>query len=177
MTATLSASLLLSYAIVCILGLWLIATILDHLPVKLREFIGNELISSLIPSWNFFAPIPGTHDYRLLYRDQLEDGSIGVWKELTFADERNFLSFLWNPNKRGKKALFDLTTTLAQMIINSDAAPDLVKISIPYLTLLNFISNVPRSKLSTATQFLLMESSMSEKEPSIIFLSGLHTLE
>lgn len=32
--------------------------------------VNGGLFAWLIPSWNFFAPVPGTHTYCLLYRDE-----------------------------------------------------------------------------------------------------------
>jgi hypothetical protein len=44
-----------------------------------------------IPMWNFFAPDPGTHDYCVLYRDNLDSGVSGLWREMgAFSEERHW---------------------------------------------------------------------------------------
>jgi hypothetical protein len=157
-----------------IFGSWILLSVLVYVP-KLQTFIRRWDWFALIPEWRFFAPNPGQHDYHLLYRDKLRDGSITDWTELTPTKERPWWGFVWNPGKRGNKALFDAVATLAKHMTAGDQSMEL---SIPFLTLLNYVASVPRPSASEYTQLLVLAShgSPSRKDPELFFLSGYHSL-
>jgi len=151
-------------------------TIAYQFPVKRFEgFINNKTIVGVIPKWNFFAPTPGVHNFHLLYRDQLGNGSLGLWKEVRFGKGKTYLSWVWNPGKRIIKAAFDIVVTLAK-IIEETKEREYIQVSVPYLTILNYISNLPASNLVAARQFALMQTSISDEKPRLLFLSNLHRL-
>ena len=130
-------------------------------------------ICGLIPHWTFFAPVPGTADYFLLYRDQLLDGSLTDWRELPLCDSRKPWHCFWNPGKREKKALFDLTSALMREALMDPV--EATQISVPYLVLLAHVSGLPRAYAGQGTQFLLMMSDAGG-EPKPIFTSAVHAL-
>jgi hypothetical protein len=137
-----------------IFSAWLVVSALVYIPAIKKE-IRKRDIFGLIPQWNFFAPHPAQHDFHLLYQDQLQDGSVTAWTELALFDKRPFWSIVWNPEKRCKKALSDAVTDLAKHIRSSIPA---LELSIPYLTLLNYISGIPRIVPPKLTQFLIVSS-------------------
>ncbi len=53
--------------------------------------------------------------------------------------------------------------------------PDVILISIPYLTILTYISNIPRITDPVSTQFMVMQSS-PKNGYELIFVSNLHEL-
>jgi len=161
------------FTLIALLGFWLAITVLYATPLYER-FAVKLMVRLFVPQWNFFAPIPGTHDPHLFYRDQLVDGRIGPWREcVEFTGKRRASAPIWHPEKRAKKTLYDITTTLTR---ENCTDPNLIKLSIPHLLLLNYVASLPRSLLSTATQFALIETCASDPKPNIFFVSGLHSL-
>jgi hypothetical protein len=162
-----------------LLSLWLATTVLYATPLGTRLAAKRALLLRLVPQWNFFAPIPGTHDFHLLYRDQLADGRVGPWRECAeFTGKRSAAAPIWHPEKRVKKTICDITVTFMGNPADT-ATPieqDLVKLSMPHLLLLNYVAALPRSSLSAARQFVLIETCASDPKPNILVLSGLHSL-
>ena len=160
--------------LVGILGVWLLLSVLVYVPA-LQPGIRRWDLLALVPEWRFFAPTPAQHDYYLLYRDQLEDGSLTDWTEVRAATPRCSWNLVWNTSKRGNKALFDAIKELAAHVVASDPA---IQFSVPYLTLLNHVSAIPRLGCSQSTRFLLMHNdSRLEKPPDVVFLSGVHAVD
>src|SRR5438876_11504878 len=94
------------------LAVWFLLTVVCQFSGSWTDWLRRFDVVGLIPSWRFFAPVPATGDFHLLYRDRLPDGSLSQWKELYFSETYRWWHMVWNPNRRGKKALFDLTTEL-----------------------------------------------------------------
>src|SRR5215203_3964049 len=94
----------LSLVIIGLLGLWLLATVVQALPFGAkvwRKLRMPTILFSFIPRWSFFAPNPGTYDHFLLCWYQFEGGAVGVWRHLTdFDGPRTIRAPLWNPGKR-----------------------------------------------------------------------------
>jgi hypothetical protein len=155
-------------------GVWFLLCLLVLVP-RLRPYIRAWDIFSLVPEWKFFAPNPAQGDYILLYRDQLANGSITQWTEVSLAQKRRWWNVVWNPGKRANKALFD-----AVVEVSSEASlyPEILAGSIAYLTLLNYVSNLGRFARPAFTQFMILHSFSStvKREPRLIFSSSLHSL-
>jgi hypothetical protein len=162
--------------VVAALTVWLLFTLIGQFRIDKIQRMRRLDLLHLIPQYNFFAPTPGTKDFHLLYRDQLDNETFTDWAEVVDIGPRRWWHAIWNPKRRIKKATFDLTTTLAKEL--QQYGPILVKISIPYLLTLSFVSQLSHYKSAIATQFLLMVSdgSVSLKEPVMLFLSDLHNL-
>lgn len=167
------------YFLLGFFGLWFIITALCQLPISLSRRIQEVDILNIIPRWNFFAPTPGTYDVHVLFRDRLPDGSLSRWREVPRSIPPRFINPLWNPGRRHNKAVFDATRHLADQASHYRETPELVQLSLPYIVILNFVSSLPRPYQACQTQFLLMRSfdRASFNEPSLIFLSSLHSLE
>jgi hypothetical protein len=155
---------------------WLLLSAACQIPCAFTTRIRKFDLAGLIPNWPFFAPVPGTCDYYLLYRDELADRSLTDWREVPLCDDRRFWHVIWNPGKREKKALFDLTAALMGEV--SEDKAELIQLSVPYLAILTYISSIPRLYRARRTQFLLMmtdEMSIGTT-PEPIFLSEIHLL-
>lgn len=155
-------------------GIWALICVLVYIP-RLKLFIRQRDRFMLIPEWRFFAPNPAQGDFHLLYQDTFPDGSCTNWTEVRPTIERSWWNIVWNPGKRECKALFDAVNLLNMRIAISGKS---LEGSIPYLTLLNHVSSLPRSFTPTFTRFLLMKShgASPEKEPEAMFFSGVHEL-
>ena len=162
--------------VIGVFAVWWVLTAVYATPLRDRLPWRAPLLARFVPQWNFFAPSPGVHDFHLLYRDKFSNGAVGVWQEVPpFTAHRHWMSAIWNPEKRIKKALYDLTLTIAlsKPVAQVDAA--WIKLSVPYLLLANYVSSLDRPFSVSATQFLLMQSSPGDA-PAVLFVSDLHSL-
>ncbi len=161
-----------------VLALWFLATIV-HATQRWPLFVHRlGIIGLLIPTWSFFAPNPGVHDYYLLYRDQWHGGGIGVWKQVPGINlTLGRFAAVWNPGKIERKALFDFVQALTSEAPEPGMNFDLIKLSVPYLMMLNYVSNVPRSNHAIATQFMVMRSYSVNDTIEPFFVSGFHMLD
>jgi hypothetical protein len=152
---------------------WLMLSIVVHLP-PLTPLVRRWDFLSLVPEWKFFAR-PPQQDYHLLYRDVALDGSVTGWKEVSVAEPRAWWNFLWNPGRRARKAFFDVITEAAR---HCHAQLGGVEASVPYLTLLNYISNLPRAIPAQFTQFAILTSPTTglAREPRVLLTSNAHRL-
>lgn len=132
---------------------------------------------SLIPRWTFFAPNPGTTDYHLLHRDQYVDGSLGEFQEDPLGNTRSLLHALWNPGKLPSKALTDAVQILPRLA--DDVTVPGLRTTLPYLALLNYVSELNRSPLVTGRQFVIVQTLGYLHGPAAgaTFVSELHRLD
>jgi hypothetical protein len=168
-------SLLLDWMIITFLSVYFLLTVVYHIIAK--NVAGRNLdVLGLIPKWHFFAPTPGIRNLYLLYRDKYPTGEIGNWTMLHDMDcFRSPWSFIWNPTKRLRKTLFDAIVALVSEDVTNERNRLLVKLSIPYLLILNHVSSIPRNTGALATQFLIMENYADERS-NHVFCSDLHSL-
>jgi hypothetical protein len=154
--------------------LWFVLSLAVYLP-RCQKVVRRLDQLSLIPEWRFFAPRPGQHDLHLLYRDEYENGSSTEWTEIVLATKRRFWCAVWNPGKRNNKALFDCVQELGKHIRQGD---ETIELSLPYLTLLNYVESMERLAMPTAVRFAIFTSDGKrfEPEPDILLLSNLHRL-
>jgi hypothetical protein len=146
--------------------LWTFLSILnqfEQLNLPIHRVIQKLDIFQLLPLWTFFAPNPGQSDYHLVYRDRYQDNSITDWVELSLSEPRNWYSFFWNPQKRSKKVLSDIASTLVSSIPRNNESLEGLMFTTPYLLLLNVVSHQPPVNLHAAEnkferQFLLLET-------------------
>lgn len=128
----------------------------------------------LIPQWTFFAPQPGVQNLYLLYRDIYSGGESSSWRMLNDMDaSRLNATCIWNPRRRLRKALFDLIITLASEA--SDVQNEALKLSAPYLLILNHLSLLPRFRGVWAVQFMIMVSD-PHQTPKLAFQSQIHRI-
>ena len=160
--------------VIVILAAWLLVSIVSQFDAV--PWIKQRDVFSLIPRWSFFAPRPGTFDYHLLYRDFLAENQYSQWQEIPLADERSLHGAIWNPDKRGKKALSDTVRSLTRL--QQTSRPAALPLSIPYLTALNYVSAQRHEAGATATQFMIVRTDgfVDEGQPRLIFRSELHRL-
>jgi len=167
---------LLEAAALGVMVFWTGVSAVCQAPCRLTSRLRRMDLAGLIPNWPFFAPVPGTCDYYLLYRDVRADGEVTDWRELSLCDDRRPWHVIWNPRKREKKALFDLTVALLR-----EAQPDrleAVRFSVPYLALITYVSSLSRQYEAYATQFLVMISDEPSRlrDPEPLFTSEVHLL-
>jgi hypothetical protein len=157
-----------------LLTAWLGVSILAQFDIAAAHVTKDHDAFSLLPRWSFFAPHPGTFDYHLWYRDLLSNNTFAAWREVLPAGKRTIGSALWNPEKRCYKALSDTVDSLVQLR-KSDPKPSLT-LTMPYLTILNYVASRHHDPQATATQFMILrtEGFLADSKPRLVFRSGWH---
>jgi len=162
-----------------VLSGWLTITFLSQDPR--RKFNAPRRLDptgALIPDWRFFAPRPGVNDYHLLARDELPGGLFTDWTEVCNVEKRSWTHSFWYPSRRAEKVLTDAAAGLQAMLPKLKDREN-VLVSIPYLTLLNYVTNqVRHHPEAKRVQFLVATSAGYDdsEKPSPMFLSKLHLL-
>jgi hypothetical protein len=159
------------------LALWLLLTVVKQLPGPwlARLFTRDRL--GLVPGWTFFAPHPGTYDYHPLVRYRVDERELSPWRELDLGIEaRTSRALVWNPHKRGRKALFDLTMDLGTLARSLPEKLDDLQFSVPYLALLQAAARAPEAQFGNGVQFILVQNARDDTPPAVIFVSRLHDL-
>ncbi len=165
-------------AVTAALVLWLSVSILNQFqPAWLRVIAGRDVFA-LLPYWTFFAPNPGQSDYHLVYRDRFTDGTLGDWQEIEITERRTLWSFVWNPEKRRRKILSDVVTMLGNHARDGQAVGNEIMLTLPYLLLLNVISQLPRLPEVSHRQFVVVETFgfTPTDTTRVILRSDFHTL-
>ena len=157
-----------------IFAVWLLASAIVYLP-RVGKAIRRRDQLLLIPNWQFFAPIPARHDVHFLYQDKYGDDTLTRWTEIVLPGQRRWFNMVWNPDKREHKALFDIEQQLIEHLSAEDRG---LEVSIPYLTLLNYISRLPRTTAPHFTRFLMMRARgyIPADEGQILHVSRFHRL-
>jgi hypothetical protein len=114
----------------------------------------------------------------VLYRDKLRDGQVESWREEIIAIDRTLRQMVWHPRRRMEKAVFDAASELFRISEHMKQVEQ-IQLTVPYLALLNFVTNpVPHEPDASHVQFLLASSAGHEEgvEPRMLFLSEFHAL-
>jgi hypothetical protein len=161
-------------AAIVVCATWLAVSLLAQFRA-LPAFRGFQF-QRVIPEWSFFAPIPGTVDFHLLYRDKLCDGNVTSWTEVPITKNSGCLRVIWNPSLRLLKSLIDLS----QLIGATPKAlgTSAMQASFPYLAILNWVLGQSHDGNAASTQFSLLVSPgcISRERPSVVFVSRFHPL-
>lgn len=172
---------------------WFLISIPNQLTNRYGAWVQKINTYGFIPGWTFFAPTPGTLDYRLIYRDVLEDGTTGAWEEVDWCRPRLLLDAVWHPRRYKTKLIIDAINGLALVLaamkkegIDVEQEQQGLILSTPYVILLNIVMGIPRqSPGSTARQMAIFQhdpSSLqgtrggSERIGSLMLCSAAHKL-
>ena len=170
--------LLIEVAVAAVLATWLVGSIVNQFRFAWFQRIAERDSFALLPLWTFFAPNPGQSDYHVVYRDRHADGSMTDWREIDITEPRRWYSFLWNPEKRSKKVLSDIVASLVDTIGTQPDLGNAIMLTLPYLLLLNVISQLDTTPDVTHRQFVIVETfgfNPTDK-PRVILRSDFHAL-
>jgi hypothetical protein len=160
-------------------GIWLLLTVATQHKSRLADRVRSTDLSLLIPRWHFFAPNPGVHDFVLVFRDRNVGGAVSPWRQAPTPSTSNpALWVVWNPARRHTKALIDIANELIVLINEHAYGRAQLVLAVPYLTLLNHVSSLPRLDVDVSTQFAIAiaQSAAVSGEPDVVFVSALHRL-
>lgn len=169
--------MVLDFVVLGVLSLFTISSILYQFHRPTKKIIDKYDKIGVFPNWSFFAPVPGTYDIRILYRDQNQEMSLNsnwIEIELYFKQKRRF-DFFWNPRKYYQKAIIDLSQGL---ILKHQEYKNinLTQLSWPYITILQHVMREPKNRNVTKRQFLIAKSNGfgNHKKVKMVFLSKYH---
>ena len=155
---------------------WFFVTLVS----QFRGLISNQLRSydffSLIPSWTFFAPNPGTVDYNIVCKITKPDHYVQHHLINTIVLRNNLLYSIWNPKKRRQKVLIDVVQSFVRFPVKHSSY---LAITVTYLLLVNFLANIfANEPKGSQLQFLIYESRGVDnpRDKEVIFVSDCHTL-
>jgi hypothetical protein len=159
------------------LAAWFAATALVQLEIKVSKRLVRLDTAGVLPSWRFFAPVPGRSDLFLMCRDERDDGSITGWQDVTPWEDRRSFNLVWNPGRRDRKALLDIALVLADARAQ-DVRASVIRASVPYLAILNYVSALPRPDNHVRTQFVIAHRhhGFGDEVPGPTFVSERHAL-
>lgn len=166
---------LLGLTCVVAVACWLLLTAFAQFRSVLSRLSRFDVFR-LIPTWTFFAPNPGVVDYHLVVRDKSSNGVLSAWREVQIGQERNFVNFIWNPQKRPKKVMIDAVQSLTIILTRGEAPLGQEIISLPYLLLLHISGTVPDALHEVVSrQFAIFQTSgHRDKEIQLVYLSQFH---
>lgn len=157
--------------IITIFSIWITLSLLSQFGIN--RFKRNVFSKLLLPEWRFFSPQPLSNDMILYFRDKNSD-FLTPWKPAIPDLNSKFYNFLFNPNRRVRKAVIDASKVLS---IKFSEDREGIHTTVPYLVLLFYVSSIPRDYLATETQFALITSSHQKEKSELIFSSSFHAIE
>src|SRR5262245_59014820 len=130
---------------------------------------------TVLPQWNFFAPIPCSADFYLLYRDVFETEEVTLWREVRLARTRKLSNTFWNPDRRVRKAFFDNIVALSE---TEQKHPKELRLSVPYLNIANYVANLPHNTGIKGTQFAVLtaDSRFEGDERRVLVVSDIFSV-
>jgi hypothetical protein len=148
-----------------VLGVWLCASVIAQ---NLQSSVWQFDFLNLIPNCHFFAPKPVSHDMALFIRSHgLPTGS-SKWQPI-LSDAKGRWCFIWNPQHRIRKALFEILQSLQSSTADQEAC----HLSYAYLIFLSLASS--RLKGHPKVQFLVTAFEGHESSvQKLVFLSHIH---
>jgi hypothetical protein len=138
-------------------------------------WLKNHDACAYLPTWTFFAPNPGVTDTRVLWREQLADGTVSHWHELV-PPCGGLARAVWNPTKRARKGVTDCAPMIVRLVARNKTSV-LPMLSLPYLMLVQHVAGLPGSPLSVARQFTVINTQGSDEGDGLfrlLFVSHWH---
>jgi hypothetical protein len=148
-----------------LLACWWILSLCGQFKTDLVSRLRRQDIFHLIPSWRFFAPVPARRDYHLEYRTRSRDGRISRYQRVEFLRARNWITTLWNPRKRLRKAFNTSVRRIVKCRSRFGEAAALRCVA--YLRTLHYLQTVLADKQSYALQFRIVSAADFADDPCL----------
>jgi hypothetical protein len=150
--------------VVGVLGAWFGVSVVQHVRGGrlLARFIDLDRYC-LIPEWTFFAPVPFTRDFELLYRDRSPAGAVGRWC-LVKAPTMHVWNVIWNPSMRAQKTRADLGGQLVRLMQSADTHE--IENWRCYRALQSFVCGLPAQADGCSRQFMVLAVAGGYREGS-----------
>ena len=173
---TLSAILLSA-----LLGLWWLLSAIGQFSDRFMTKASRHDPLTLIPRWTFFAPEPGTSDFRIVVQSRHGGNEISDWEEVRFYDRARF-RFIFNPRKLIQKSMVDLVQGFFQIIGHEierlGGLRGVSMASTPYIGLAEYVEahldNCRTGSCEYRFAVLNSEYGVIERENQPVYLSNWH---
>lgn len=162
-----------------LLGTWFLASIIHQFRFEWWLRIAHYDVFGFLPSWTFFAPNPGCHDFHLVYRDWNSDKS-SSWSEIVVSPSLDLRwRWFWNPYRFPDKAVFDMVRSFRQTIsFHADKEDSrVIMLSGVYIGLLQMVMAQPLIDAdSEHRQFAILQTQdfASDRRIEVVFVSEKH---
>jgi hypothetical protein len=123
-------------------------------------------VCAYLPRWTFFAPIPYTGDIRLLWREQLSDGTVSTWSEF-IPPSSTFARAVWHRHWRVRKGVIDCAPVIVREMAGDRKSP-LSMLGLRYLMVVQLVAGLPGSALSIARQFTVVNVDRSDDDEGAV---------
>ncbi|WKD87032.1 hypothetical protein KCTC32516_02412 [Polaribacter huanghezhanensis] len=134
----------------------------------------------IIPNYSFFAPLPLTNDFRIIYRLTINDMSKNDFEELDIYQYKNWYQCLFNPFKYYNKGLIDLCVALLKEYKNLEQdSKKFIQVSSNYIGILNIISDSIKSQnIDDEVEFSIVatQDRSEDRKASVVFRSFKHKI-
>src|SRR5262245_32164437 len=134
-----NGALVVTVGAAAVLVAWTLIIAFTALPNSwLRRMLGRSMAGRFVPRWNFFAPVPGTKDFHVVWRAWSERHP-GAWHDMPeMTPQRRLTNAVWNPDKFARKATIDLALELLQVskpIAEAHGDARAITLTVPYILL------------------------------------------
>jgi hypothetical protein len=153
---------------------WFLLTIVCQLDNGVIAKIRRKDLFHLIPNWRLFAPAPLKVDYHLEYRLRLEAAEVTEWQEIQLVAQRTYLSAIWYPQKRVRKAFSTYTRRLTAIFRKYGQTAG--SRSRTCITILDYLQHELENSDAEAMQFRIISQQDFAKtvSPKVVFISDWH---
>ena len=97
--------------VIIILATVFVASILNQLPTISKSLVKYDQLH-LLPNYRFFAPIPYSSDFRVVYK--IDEEQEAKWQELAMYEGYKLIRLIWNPFKYYNKGMIDTCQMLSR---------------------------------------------------------------
>lgn len=139
-----------------------VTTVTQARRFRFTRWLKGRDACAYIPRWTFFAPTPLVSDIRVLWREQLTDGSVSPWREI-LPPIGGLRRAVWNPGRRARKGIIDCGPVIVRLMARESTSP-LSPISLPYLMVLQHVAGLPGCTLSVARQFTVVATQGADED-------------
>jgi hypothetical protein len=164
-------------AFICLVTFWWILSLLGQARTPLMSRLRSRDVFHLIPTWRFFAPAPARRDYHVEYRTMSRKGRISKYVRVPMVNDRTWLSAVWYPSKRRRKAF---NTSVRRIVrCRSRFGGDAALRCVAYLHLLNHLQGLCLHTGDYALQFHIISAADFADDPRVrlVLKSDWHRLD
>ena len=162
---------------ILLLAIWWAVSLCGQFKTGFMTRLRGRDVFHLIPNWRFFAPIPARRDYHLEYRTRSRVGRVSPYERIELLRERDWLSTLWNPSKRLRKAFNTSVRRIVKCRSRFGEAASLRCVA--YLRLLNYVQSIVADANGYALQFRIVSARDFADDPCVrlTFRSDWHLID
>jgi hypothetical protein len=162
---------------ILLLTIWWVISLCGQCKSGFMTRLRAQDVFHLIPNWRFFAPVPARRDYHLEYRTRSRAGRISSYRRIEFLRERDWVTTLWNPSKRLRKAF---NTSVRRIVRCRSRFGERASLRcVAYLRLLNYLQSITADPNGYALQFRIVSAADFASDPRIqlTFRSEWHLID